>query len=50
MSNLKVGTEGIIHGYRWVMVEEVNEDGTGWAVDQEGESFEVTDGDFDHIY
>lgn len=42
--------EGIIDGWRWVQVEELTEDGTAWAVDQDGESHEVGLGDFDHIY
>jgi hypothetical protein len=47
---LKIGMEGVIHGWRWVQVDEVNEDGSGWAVDQDGESHEITIDMFDHIY
>ncbi len=47
---LHIGMEGIIDGWRWVQVEELTEDGTAWAVDQDGESHEICLGDFDHIY
>ena len=47
---LHIGMEGIIDGWRWVQVEELTEDGTAWAVDQDGESYEVALADFDHIY
>tara|TARA_R110002167_G_scaffold24964_2_gene87154 strand:+ start:11503 stop:11811 length:309 start_codon:yes stop_codon:yes gene_type:complete len=47
---LEIGMEGIIHGWRWVQVEDVSDDGSGFAVDQEGEGHEVTIGDFNHIY
>jgi hypothetical protein len=46
---LEVGMEGIVKG-RWMIVEEVNDDDTGWAVDQDGGSHLVTIGSFDHIY
>ena len=47
---LFIGMEGIIDGWRWVQVEELTEDGTAIVVDQDGRDFEVTLGDFDHIY
>ena len=54
VKKLHVGMEGIIHGLtspRWVYVEELIDDGsTAWAIDQDGEEFEVTIADFDHIY
>jgi hypothetical protein len=49
-NELTIGMEGIIHGFRWIQIDEVNEDGSGWGIDQDGESHEVTIGDFDHIY
>jgi hypothetical protein len=50
VQKLFVGMEGIIDGWRWVQVEELTEDGTAIVVDQDGQDFEVTLGDFDHIY
>ena len=50
IKELTIGMEGIIDGWRWVQVEELTEDGTAWAVDQDGESHEICLGDFDHIY
>ena len=49
-NKLFVGMEGIIDGWRWVQVEELTEDNTAIVVDQDGQDFEVTLGDFDHIY
>ena len=46
---LFIGMEGIIN-WRWVQVEELTEDGTAIVVDQDGQDYEVTLGDFDHIY
>lgn len=45
-----IGLEGIIHGFRWVKIDEINEDGSGWAIDQDGESHEIEISDFDHTY
>jgi|OM-RGC.v1.035308106 hypothetical protein len=50
VQKLFVGMEGIIDGWRWVQVEELTEDNTAIVVDQDGQDFEVTIGDFDHIY
>ena len=51
VKKLHIGMEGIIDGWRWVYVEDLIDDGsTAWAIDQDGEEFEVTIGDFDHIY
>lgn len=50
IKELTIGMEGIIHGWRWVQVEELTDEGTAWAVDQDGESHEITMADFDHIY
>ena len=46
---MTVGMEGIVNG-RWVSIEEIEDDDSGWAVDQDGESYYVTMGSFEHIY
>ena len=32
IKELTIGMEGIIHGWRWVQVEELTDEGTAWAV------------------
>lgn len=51
MRKFEVGMELIIHGWRWVIVEEVFDNGqSAFAVDQEGEDFEIDWNSVDHVY
>lgn len=49
-TKFKVGMECLIHGLRWVIIDELIDDQTAWAVDQEGEEFEIEIGQVDHFY
>ena len=45
----EVNAEVVVNG-QWMKIDEIDSDGTAWAIDQDGQGHEITEGMVDHYY